>query len=141
MGAEGHSKQSKRGKNQFVSGIMGISYSPFWNAETGVAYKIFKTADVLNFWTDKLIEIDVLEEKKPKLGVGFFVNNKRWKQETRKTSWSRTLACCGKCSCHRVALTLKRVRIKGGSKRREKRPGQEHWRIVENAPVIVLPLP
>ena len=97
--------QNKRGKNQYVSGIMGISYSPFWNAETGVAYKIFKTAEVLNFCTDKLIEIDVLEEKSPNWG------------------WASSSI------------------IKGGSKRREKRPGQEHWRVVENAPAIVLPLP
>ena len=48
---------------------MGISYSPFLNAETGVACKNFKTAEVPKFWTDNLIEIDVLEKKKPKLGL------------------------------------------------------------------------
>ena len=62
-------KPRKRGKYQYVSGVMGIAYNPFLDLEAGNAYMIFEVAELLNFWTEKIIEIDLTEREKPSLGL------------------------------------------------------------------------
>ena len=48
---------------------MGIAYNPFLDSEAGNAYMIFEVAELLNFWTEKIIEIDLTEREKPSLGL------------------------------------------------------------------------
>ena len=59
--AEDYSGRTKRGEYQYVSIVMGISYKPFLDAEAGAAYKIFEVTELLNFWTEKIIDIDRLK--------------------------------------------------------------------------------
>ena len=62
--AEDYSKPLKRGEYQFVSGILGISYNPFLSAEASGTYMNFEVPELLTFWTDKLIEVDLQERER-----------------------------------------------------------------------------
>ena len=46
---------------------MVVSYNLFLDAEGGEAYMKFDDIELLIFWTDKVIEIDVLDREKPEL--------------------------------------------------------------------------
>ena len=67
--AEDYSKPTKRGEQQYISGLMGIAYNPFLDSETGNAYMNFEVAGLLKFWTEKIIEIDPVERKRQSLGL------------------------------------------------------------------------
>ena len=67
--AEEYSKPTKRGEYQYVSGAMGISYNPFMDPEAGVAYMSFEVAELLKFWTERIVEIHQTEREKPRLGL------------------------------------------------------------------------
>ena len=69
--AEGYSKNMKRGEYQYVSGIMGMSNSPFLSADARAAYTNFEVTELLKFWTEKIIKIDSMEREKPNLGLLF----------------------------------------------------------------------
>ena len=52
-----------------MSGVMGIAYNPFLDSEAGNAYMNFEVAELLKFWTEKIIAIDPTERERPSLGV------------------------------------------------------------------------
>ena len=52
-----------------MSGVMGIAYNPFLNSEAASAYRHHKVAELLKFWTEKIIVIDSMEREKPSLGL------------------------------------------------------------------------
>ena len=43
--AEDYSRPTKRGQYQYVSGVIGISYTPFLNSEAGAAYMKFEVME------------------------------------------------------------------------------------------------
>ena len=59
----------KRGEYQYVSGVMGIAYNPFLNSEAASAYRNHEVAELLKFWTEKIIVIDPTEREKLSLGL------------------------------------------------------------------------
>ena len=67
--AEGYARHNKKGEYQYVSGVMGIAYNPFLNSEAASAYRNHEVAELLKFWTEKIIVIDSMERKKPSLGL------------------------------------------------------------------------
>ena len=67
--AEDHSKPTRRGEYQIVSGLMGIAYNPFLDSESRNAYMSFEVAELIKFSTEKIIEIDPIEREKPSLGL------------------------------------------------------------------------
>ena len=67
--AEDYSKPNKRGEYQYVSGVMGIAYNPFLDSEAGSAHRNHEVTELLKFWTEKIIEIDSMEQEKPSLGL------------------------------------------------------------------------
>ena len=67
--AEDYSRPTKRVEYEYVSGVMGISYNPFLDAEAGAAYMIFEVTALLKFWTEKIIEIESTERKKLSMGL------------------------------------------------------------------------
>ena len=64
-----YSRPNKKGEYQYVSGVMGISYNPFLDSEAGSAHRNHEVTELLKFWTEKIIEIDPAERKKPSLGL------------------------------------------------------------------------
>ena len=67
--AEDYSRTTKRGEYQYVTGVMGIAYNPFLDSEAGNAYMNYEVAELLKFWTEKIIEIDTVERERPSLGL------------------------------------------------------------------------
>ena len=67
--AEDYSKPTKRGEYQYVSGVVGIAYNPFLDSEDGNAYMNFEVAELLKFWTVKIIEIDLTKRERRSLGL------------------------------------------------------------------------
>ena len=67
--AEDYSRPTKQGDDQSMSGIMGISYNPFLDAEAGAAYMIFEVTELLKFRTEKIVELDMTERERPSLGL------------------------------------------------------------------------
>ena len=67
--AEGYARPNKKGEYQYVSGVMGIAYNPFLNLEAASAYRNHEVAELLKFWTEKIIVIDPTEREKPSLGL------------------------------------------------------------------------
>ena len=47
--AEDYSRLSKRGENQYVSGVMGMAYNPFFDSEAGSAHRNHEVTELLNF--------------------------------------------------------------------------------------------
>ena len=48
---------------------MGIAYNPFLDSETGGAHRNHEVAELLKFWTEKIVEIDAVEKERPSLGL------------------------------------------------------------------------
>ena len=67
--AEDYSRPKKKGEYQYVSGVMGIAYNPFFNSEAGSAHKNHEVTELMKFWTEKIIVIDSMEREKPSLGL------------------------------------------------------------------------
>ena len=63
IGEEEYSKPTKRRENQYVSGVMGMSYNPFLSTEAGAAFMNFEVTELLKLWTEKIFEIDTTERK------------------------------------------------------------------------------
>ena len=63
--AEDYSRPTKRGKYQYVSGMMVISYNPFLDSDARTAYMNFEVTELLKFWTERIIEIDATDKGKP----------------------------------------------------------------------------
>ena len=68
---EDYTKPIKGGEYHYVPRVMGIAYNPFLDSEAGNAYMNFEVAELLKFWTDKIIEIDPTERERPSLGLLF----------------------------------------------------------------------
>ena len=66
---EQYSRLSEKGEYQYVSGVMGIAYNPFLDSEAGGAHRNHEVAELLKFWTEKIVEIDALERERPSLGL------------------------------------------------------------------------
>ena len=67
--AEGYARPNKKREYQYVSGVMGIAYNPFLNSKAASAYRNHEDAELLKFWTEKIIVIDLTEREKPSLGL------------------------------------------------------------------------
>ena len=64
---EDYSKPSRRGEYQYVSGVMRIAYNPFLDSEAGNGHKNYEVTELLKFWREKIIEIDLVERERPSL--------------------------------------------------------------------------
>ena len=62
-------KPNKKGEYQYVSGVMGMAYNPFLDVEAGGAHRNYEVAELLKFWTEKIMEIDPVERERPSLGL------------------------------------------------------------------------
>ena len=62
-------KPNKKGEYQYVSGVMGMAYNPFLDLEAGGAHRNYEVAELLKFWTEKIMEIDPVERERPSLGL------------------------------------------------------------------------
>ena len=62
-------KPNKKGEYQYVSGVMGMAYNPFLDLEAGGAHRNYEVAELLKFWTEKIMEIDTVERERPSLGL------------------------------------------------------------------------
>ena len=49
--------------------IQNIVYDPFLDSDTGNAYINFEVPELSKFWTEKILEIDPTERKRPSLGL------------------------------------------------------------------------
>ena len=65
----GYLKPNKKGEYQYVSGVMGMAYNPFLDLEAGGAHRNYEVAELLKFWTERIMEIDPVEREKPSLGL------------------------------------------------------------------------
>ena len=65
----GYARPNKKGEYQYVYGMMGMAYNPFLNSEAASAYRNHVVAELLKFWTEKIIVIDSMEREKPSLGL------------------------------------------------------------------------
>ena len=57
-------KPNKKGENHYVSGVMGMAYNPFLDSEAGGAHRNYEVAELLKFWTEKIVGIDTLERER-----------------------------------------------------------------------------
>ena len=57
-------KPNKKGEYQYVSGVMGMAYNPFLDSEAGGAHRNYEVAELLKFWTGKIVEIDTVERER-----------------------------------------------------------------------------
>ena len=57
-------KPNKKGEYQYVSGVMGLAYNPFLDSEAGGAHRNYEVAELLKFWTEKIVEIDTVERER-----------------------------------------------------------------------------
>ena len=62
-------KPNKKGKYQYVSGVMGMAYNPFLDLEAGGAYRNYEVAELLKFWIERIMEVDPVERERPSLGL------------------------------------------------------------------------
>ena len=46
-----------------------MAYNPFLDSEAGGAQRNHEVAELLKFWTEKLVEIDAVEKERPSLGL------------------------------------------------------------------------
>ena len=67
--AEEYAKPTKREEYQYVSGVTGIVFISFLDSEAENAYTNFEVAELLKFWSEKIIEIDATEWERPSLGL------------------------------------------------------------------------
>ena len=61
---EQYSRLSEKGEYQYVSGVMGIAYNPFLDSETEGAHRNHEVAELLKFWTEKIVELDAVERER-----------------------------------------------------------------------------
>ena len=66
---EQYSRLSEKGECQYVSGVRGVAYNPFLDSEAGGAHRNHEVAELLKFWTEKIVEIDAVERERPSLGL------------------------------------------------------------------------
>ena len=59
-----YSRPNKKGEYQYVSGVMGMAYNPFSDSEAGGAHRNYEVAELLKFWTEKVVEIDTVERER-----------------------------------------------------------------------------
>ena len=52
-----------------MSGVVGIAYNPFLDSEAGGAHRNHEVAELLKFWTEKIIETDTVERERQSLGL------------------------------------------------------------------------
>ena len=64
-----YSRPNKRGEYQYVSGVMGIAYNPFFDSVAGSAHRNHEVTELLKFWTEKITETDPVDREKPSLGL------------------------------------------------------------------------
>ena len=64
-----YSKPNKKGEYQYVSGVMGLAYNPFLDLEAGGAHGNYEVAELLKFWTERIMEIDPVERERSGLGL------------------------------------------------------------------------
>ena len=57
-------KPNKKGEYQYVSGVMGMANNPFLDSEAGGAHRNYEVAELLKFWTEKIVEIDTVERER-----------------------------------------------------------------------------
>ena len=62
--SEEYSRPNKKGEYQYVSGVMGMAYNPFLDSEAGGAHRNYEVAELLKFWTEKIVEIDTVERER-----------------------------------------------------------------------------
>ena len=62
-------KPNKKRGYQYVSGVMGMAYNPFLDLEAGGAHRNYEVAELLKFWTERIMEIDPVERERPSLGL------------------------------------------------------------------------
>ena len=67
--AEDYSRTTKSGENQYVPGVMGITYIHILDPEARNACMDFEMTELSKFWTEKLVEIEPTEREKPSLGL------------------------------------------------------------------------
>ena len=67
--SEQYSRLSEKGEYQYVSGVLGIAYNPFLDSEAGGAHRNHEVAELLKFWTERIMEIDAVEKEGPSLGL------------------------------------------------------------------------
>ena len=48
---------------------MGMAYNSFLDLEAGGAHRNYEVAELLKFWTEKIMEIDTVERERPSLGL------------------------------------------------------------------------
>ena len=48
---------------------MGMAYNLFLDPEAGATYINFEVAELLKFWTEKIVEFDQTERERPSLGL------------------------------------------------------------------------
>ena len=65
--AREYSRPNKKGEHQYVSWVMEIPYNPFLDSEAGSAHRNHEMTELLKFWTEKIIEIDIVERERPSL--------------------------------------------------------------------------
>ena len=64
-----HRNLASSGEYQYMSGVMGMAYNPFLDLEAGGAHRNYEVAELLKFWTEKIMEIDPVERERPSLGL------------------------------------------------------------------------
>ena len=47
-----------------MSGVMGMAYKPFLDSEAGGTHRRYEVAELLKFWTEKIVEIDTAERER-----------------------------------------------------------------------------
>ena len=57
-------KPNKKREYQYVSGVMGMAYNPFLDSEAGGAHRNYEVAELLKFWTEKILEIYTVERER-----------------------------------------------------------------------------
>ena len=62
-------KPNKKGEYQYVSGVMGMAYNQFFDSEAGGAHRKYEVAELLKFWTEKIVETNTVERERPSLGL------------------------------------------------------------------------
>ena len=67
--SEEYSRPNNKGEYQYVYGVMGMAYNPFLDSEAGGAHRNHEVAELLKFWTEKIVEIDAVERERPSLGL------------------------------------------------------------------------
>ena len=71
--SEEYLKPNKKGEHQYVSGVMGMAYNPFVDSEAVGAHMNYEVAELLKFWTEKILEIDTVESERERPSLGLIL--------------------------------------------------------------------